>query len=119
MGQKIPINLTFDNRAQFSVVGTATRIGNKVNFVIVPMPAESRLINAFRRAFVMTAIAQGKTFLFNLNETSQLLPALSSCVSHNLGGPAPSTTPMLTSDARTPESTEAAAVLNSKWKLSN
>ena len=34
-GQTIPINLTFDDRAQFNVVGTATRAGNAVNFGIL------------------------------------------------------------------------------------
>jgi hypothetical protein len=92
-GQTIPITLTFDRGPQFNVVGTATRTGSKVNFVIVPMPPESRLINAFRRAFVMNAFAQGHTFTFNLDSTAALLPALSSCVHANLDDTPPSTTP--------------------------
>ena len=100
-GQKIPINLTFDNRVQFNVVGTATRVGATVNFVIVPMPTDSQLINAFRRAYVMKAVAQGQTFGFNLDATAQMLPALASCVQTNLSGGAPSTAPRLTSEAST------------------
>ena len=105
-GQTIPLDLTFDNRVKFRVVGSATRIGNAVNFVVVPMPDDFRLINAFRRALVMKAVAQGKTFGFNLDATSQLLPALSNCVSANAGGHEPSATPTLSSlkpDASSPE----------------
>jgi hypothetical protein len=74
------------------------------------MPVDSRLINAFRRAFVMQAVAQDHTFDFNLNDTSSLLPRLSTCVQAQLS-PSPQTTATvgsLRSDASRIEADDAA-----------
>jgi hypothetical protein len=88
-GETIPIDLTFDSRSPFRVFGTATRIGNEatVNFVKVHMPGDSRLINSFRRAYVMQAFAKGNVYGFNLDDTAQLLPALANCVTVNIANP--------------------------------
>jgi hypothetical protein len=84
-GETIPIELTFDNHSTFHVFGTAIKVtGEKVDFVKVPMPPDSQLINHFRRAFTMNAFAKGTLFGFNLTTTSQLLPALANCVKANL-----------------------------------
>jgi hypothetical protein len=82
-GESIPIALTFDGRFNFNVVGSALRVGNKTNLVIVPMPDNSALIDAFRRAYVMKAYAKGREFGFNLTTTALLLPALVECVRAN------------------------------------
>jgi len=77
--ETIPIELTFDSSRVFRVFGVATKVANKNNLVIVPMPANSLLIGMFRRAFVMTARAKGNLFQFSLKSTAQLLPALAQC----------------------------------------
>ena len=83
-GKSIPIALSFDGRVNFNVVGTAVRVENKTNLVLVPMPDNSALIDAFRRAYVMEAYAKGQQFEFNLTTTARLLPALVGCVKDNL-----------------------------------
>jgi hypothetical protein len=77
-GQSFPIDLTFDGQAQFHVFGTAL----SASLVLVPMPATSALIAQFRKSQTMSAFAQGQSFLFNLNNTSELLPALAACVTN-------------------------------------
>jgi hypothetical protein len=57
----------------------------------------------------MNAFAQGHRFGFNLDATAQLLPALANCVQTNLGSPAPSTTPRLTSTDKPEASTSQSA----------
>lgn len=86
-GEKIPIELTFDNRGPFPVSGIA--VGR--SFVGVPMPADSELITQFRQALKMTAAAKGQLFAFNLDTTSQLLPALANCVVQSKAGAVVST----------------------------
>jgi hypothetical protein len=85
-GESIPIGLTFDNRAQFSVFGTAVKLGPgpKANAVFVPMPVNSQLIYAFRKGYTLNAYAKGQLYGFNLTTTSQLLPALAACVKANV-----------------------------------
>jgi hypothetical protein len=75
-------SLSFDNRMQFNVFGTAAKIGPgpKANTVFVPMPVDSQLIYAFRKAYTLNAFAKGQLYGFNLTTTSQLLPALAACV---------------------------------------
>jgi hypothetical protein len=75
-GEVIAIDLTFDGHSQFHVFGTAQTPVN----VLVPMPNSSALLAAFRKSATMAAVAKGNLFQFNLNETSQLLPALANCV---------------------------------------
>ncbi|MGI8724738.1 MAG: hypothetical protein ACR2J1_05180 [Methyloceanibacter sp.] len=78
--------MTFDNRGSIRVFGTAVRLPGQpvVNLVTVSMPDNSKLINSFRRAYVMNALAKGRLYEFNLTTTSQLIPALASCVSSNV-----------------------------------
>jgi hypothetical protein len=75
-GEVIPIDLTFDGKGQYHVFGTA----QTENMVFVPMPNSSALLRDFRKSATMAAVARGSVFGFNLNATSQLLPALTSCV---------------------------------------
>lgn len=80
-GQTIPIELTFDGRGKFNVVGTA----RSRDFVTVPMPDNSQLISRFRAATTMTAVANNNVFQFALTTTSRLLPALVACVHQETG----------------------------------
>jgi len=85
-GETIPIDLSFDNRGTFRVYGEAISLDGKrtTSFVKVPMPPNSRLVSEFRRSYVMQAFAKGHLYEFSLTSTSQLLPALTTCVaSHN------------------------------------
>jgi hypothetical protein len=85
-GETLPITLVFDNRNEFRVTGTATRVNN-FTFVQVPMPDDSRLITSFTRAYGMEAFARGNRYAFNLTNTAQLLPAIMLCVVNNVRGP--------------------------------
>jgi hypothetical protein len=76
IGEAFPIDLTFDGRERFHVYGNAIAR----NVVEVPMPDNSALINAFRRARMMVAFAKGRQFPFALTSTSALLPVLVNCV---------------------------------------
>jgi hypothetical protein len=81
-GEAIPITLTFDARGQFHLYGEALNPAA----VLVPMPSDSALIGAFRKANSMMVFAKGQLFQFALTATSQLLPALSSCVAQGRSG---------------------------------
>jgi hypothetical protein len=74
-GEVIPINVTFDGREQFHLVGRATG----AIYLFVPMPPSSALLRAFRRSAEMSAVAKGNLFRFSLSGTSQLLPTLANC----------------------------------------
>jgi hypothetical protein len=86
-GETIQLDMTFDNRVSFRVFGTALAVDGRANFVKVPMPEDSKLINAFRRAYTMQVFAKGNVYGFNLTTTAQLLPALADCASRNLRAP--------------------------------
>jgi len=75
-GAAFPLTLTFDGQQPFNVHGVS--IADKL--VRVPMPSNSSLIAQFRKAKAMTAYTQGQLFLFNLDQTVQLLPVLAHCV---------------------------------------
>jgi hypothetical protein len=53
--------------------------------VLVPMPANSALMERFRRAASVTALAKGTVLQFNLTDTSKVLPALQDCVARATG----------------------------------
>ncbi len=74
--QAFPIDLVFDGQQRFHVFGNP--ISN--NLVVVPMPNNSALINAFRKSRGIVAFAQGHQFPFDLASTSALLPVLVRCV---------------------------------------
>lgn len=76
-GEAFALSLTFDGQPAINVLGMP--IGTTL--VSVGMPANSTLINQFRKAKVMTAFAQGQLFQFNLTQTAELLPSLVNCVS--------------------------------------
>jgi S1-C subfamily serine protease len=75
-GEAFQLTLTFDGQQPFNVHGVP--IADKL--VRVPMPGNSSLIAQFRRAKGMTAYTQGQLFVFNLDQTGQLLPVLAHCV---------------------------------------
>jgi hypothetical protein len=77
-GTQIPISLIFDNGDPIAVMGTV--IPGTPPIVRVPMPSNSQLLNSFRGATLMTALAQGHHFGFRLDGTSRLMPALANCV---------------------------------------
>jgi hypothetical protein len=77
---QIPIELHFDGGAAVDVFGNAIN----PTLVVVPMPDNSTLINAFRFAYQMNAIAQGNVFQFNLASTSKLMVQLVDCVRTSL-----------------------------------
>ena len=81
-GETIPIALTFDGRSPFQVYGNALNKG----MIAVLMPDNSELIKQFRKANRMTAFARGQLYQFNLDTTSQLLPALVQCVALQRNG---------------------------------
>jgi S1-C subfamily serine protease len=76
IGEAFPLTLTFDGQQPFNVHGVP--VGDKL--VRVPMPINSSLIAQFRRAKGMTAYTQGRLFVFNLDQTGQLLSVLVHCV---------------------------------------
>ena len=86
-GENIPIDLTFDGRAQYHVFANVLN----AQLAVVPMPDTSALIRTFRQARSMQVFAKGQMIPFNLNETSALLPALVACVRANLGQPTQAT----------------------------
>jgi hypothetical protein len=67
-GEAFALALTFDGQAAINVQGMP--IGTTL--VSVGMPANSALINQFRKAKVMTAFAQGQLLQFNLTQTAAL-----------------------------------------------
>src|SRR5258708_3072005 len=81
-GETIPIALTFDGRSPFQVYGNALNKG----MIVVPMPDNAELIPQFRKANRMTAFAKGQLYQFQLDTTSELLPALVQCVALQRNG---------------------------------
>jgi len=75
-GEAFAMALTFDGQPAINVQGVP--IGS--HLVNVEMPANSSLIDQFRKAKIMTAFAQGQLFQFSLTQTAQLLPSLVNCV---------------------------------------
>jgi hypothetical protein len=71
-----PIDLIFDGQAKVPVVAKALSHDQ----VVVPMPSNSALITQFRKAAMMSAVAKGRLFQFNLTGTGQLMPSLANCV---------------------------------------
>jgi len=88
-GQTIPFALTFDGAGPVRVEGAAT----SRDMVMIRMPVNSVLINAFRQARLMEAYAMGERFAFRLDGTSRLMPALVDCVKTNLTPPAVASPP--------------------------
>lgn len=86
-GETIPIDLTFDARSRFHVVGAVLAPNPAISLVLVPMPPTSELITVFRRSRTMTALARGNVYAFRLDATSALLPALAACVAQARSGP--------------------------------
>lgn len=85
-GEAFALALTFDGQAAINVQGMP--IGTTL--VSVGMPANSALINQFRKAKVMTAFAQGQLLQFNLTQTAELpRSSIASPASRKTGSPVP------------------------------
>ena len=54
------------------------------DFMVIPMPNEDDIVNAFRAGRLMDVVAIGKTYGFALNGTSRLLTELVSCAKLNI-----------------------------------
>ena len=52
--------------------------------LLVPLPDSSRLIDAFRRGSELALEAEGKSFVFKLNDTPAVMDRLTSCVQTSL-----------------------------------
>ena len=75
VGEVIRVSAFFDGRP-YELSANAI----DPTYAMISMPDDSALSIAFRRAYVLRALAQGSEFQFNLDGTSRLLPALINCV---------------------------------------
>lgn len=80
-GETIQITLIFNGKRKFEVQGEAF----DKNFIRVAMPDDSLLIDSFRRAHGMVALAKGARLGFELTTTSRLLAVLAVCAKNNRG----------------------------------
>ncbi len=77
---KEPIRLLLDNGASFNRLATIP----SGQLLLVPLPDSSRLIDAFRRGSELALEAEGKSFVFKLNDTPAVMDRLTSCVQTSL-----------------------------------
>ena len=82
-GVSVPVELTFDGRSQYHVVGNVLT----KELAEIPMPEGSALVQTFRHSNQMSVSANGFAAAFNLTQTDALFPALTACVRRNLGLP--------------------------------
>ena len=78
--EKEPIRLLLDNGAAFNRLATIP----SGQLLLVPLPDSSRLIDAFRRGSELALEAEGKSFVFKLNDTPAVMDRLTSCVQTSL-----------------------------------
>jgi hypothetical protein len=74
-GEMFPIDVTFDGQAQYHLFGPAV-----VRNLVTSILPSTAIVEQFRKAKLMVAVAKGNTFQFNLNSTGQLLPVIANCV---------------------------------------
>ena len=77
---KEPIRLLLDNGAAFNRLATIP----SGQLLLVPLPDSSRLIDAFRRGSELALEAEGKSFVFKLNDTPAVMDRLTNCVQTSL-----------------------------------
>ena len=77
---KQPIRLRLDNGAAFDRLATIP----SGQLLLVPLPDSSRLIDAFRRGSELALEAEGKSFVFKLNDTPAVMDRLTNCVQTSL-----------------------------------
>lgn len=77
---RYPVAVTVDNIPALN----ATAVAIAPNQVEVPLADSVALFNAFRRGHTLKIYAAGRTFQFNLTNTSQVLPVLVACVHNHL-----------------------------------
>ncbi len=77
---KQPIRLRLDDGVAFDRLATIP----SGQLLLVPLPDSSRLIDAFRRGSELALEAEGKSFIFRLNDTPAVMDRLTSCVKTSL-----------------------------------
>ena len=107
---KEPIRLVLDNGAAFNRLATIP----SGQLLLVPLPDSSRLIDAFRRGSELALEAEGKSFVFKLNDTPAVMDRLTSCVQTSLAlkektSPLPSASSAASRSAAASSSPSAAA----------
>ncbi len=75
-----PIRLLLDNATAFNRLATIP----SGQLLLVPLPDSSRLIDAFRRGSELALEAEGKSFVFRLNDTPAVMDRLTNCVQTSL-----------------------------------
>lgn len=79
-GTQIPLVVSFDDGSPWTLMGQV----RGSDMVYVEMPENTGLIRSFRGAYTMTVYALGRTFGFDLTDTSELVPELAQCVTTEL-----------------------------------
>jgi hypothetical protein len=77
---KIPIRLRLDHDGPFERSATVPN----AQLLLVPLPDNSHLIDAFRRGSELALDVEGQTFFFKLNETQEVIDRLTGCVRTSL-----------------------------------
>lgn len=75
-GGTLRLRLTFDRRDTIDVVADI----KTPSLITIGMPANSRLIDAFRQGHFLELVANDARYTFALTSTSEMLPALVECV---------------------------------------
>lgn len=98
-GETLNLRLTFDRGRTIDVVASV----KAPTLVTIGMPAQSELIEAFRRGRFLELVANDARFTFALTSTGEMLPALVECVkqSAHVRGPV---TPGAPAQTQAPES---------------
>ncbi len=111
---KEPIRLLLDNGAAFNRLATIP----SGQLLLVSLPDSSRLIDSFRRSSKLALEAEGKSFVFKLNDTPAVMDRLTNCVQTSLALkeklPPPGSSSPATSSSPTLPSTAAASPSEAK-----
>ncbi len=100
---KMPVELRFDGGPGLAMVGTVpSRL-----IVLVPLPADSRLIDRLGRSAELNLIAEGKSFFFQLSGTPAVTAELKNCVQKSLA--LQTSAPAVSSTTTTPAALSTAA----------
>ncbi|MDX3809187.1 hypothetical protein ACXIUS_29280 [Bosea thiooxidans] len=106
-GETLKLRLVFDRSSTIDVVANI----KSPTLLTIAMPAQSALINAFRKGRYLELVANDARYTFALTSTGEMLPALVECVkqSGNVRGPVSPGTPAETrSDPQATEKDKAA-----------
>lgn len=103
-GETLKLQLVFDRSSTIDVTANI----KSPTLLTIAMPAQSNLIEAFRKGQLLELVANDARYTFALTSTGEMLPALVECVkqSANVRGPVSPGAPV---DARSEEEKRAAA----------